>query len=82
MIERDERLAELASLSQGLGAAWPTLKPWLDERKDLLMRELVNSNDEQTRGRIKELAELLDLPERLRHEAIALQQPQQESDLP
>jgi hypothetical protein len=80
---KDERLAELAMLSQGLSAAWPTLSQWLIERKDRFTQDLVNSDNAETRGRIKELAEILELPERLRNEAIALQQPQQEEgDLP
>lgn len=79
---KDERLAELALLSQGLNAAWPTFSKWLNERKERYLRELVEKDNDQTRGRLKELQVILELPQGLQDEALALQQPQQESDLP
>lgn len=83
MDDRDARLSELGALSQGLSAAWPTLSKWLNERKDKYLRELVEKDSEQTRGRLKELAELLGLPEQVQQEAVVLQQTQQqESELP
>lgn len=81
--EAQERLAQIAPLQQGLHAAWATLKPWLEARKAELITKLVSANDEQTRGRIKEVEDLLALPERLQQEAEAIAAPQQvEGDLP
>lgn len=79
---KDERLAQLAQMQQGLNSAWPTLSTWLLERKDRFTRELIETNDEETRGRIKELVTILELPQGLQDEAIALQLPPQESELP
>lgn len=76
--EAEERLAQIAPLQHGLQAAWITLKPHLERRRAELITKLVTANDEQTRGRIKEVDDLLDLPERLQQEAVALATPQQE----
>lgn len=78
-----ERLAQITPLQHALQAAWTTLKPHLEARRAELIAKLVSANDEQTRGRIKELDELLELPERLQQEAIGLATPQQEeAELP
>lgn len=79
----EERLAEISPLQHGLLASWPTLKPYLEARRLLLTGKLVLEDNEQTRGRIKELNDLLELPERLQQEAVNLQQPPQvEGELP
>jgi hypothetical protein len=59
--EAQERLAQIAPLQQGLQAAWTTLKPYLEQQRRQLLTQLVACNDEQTRGRIKELDELAGL---------------------
>lgn len=66
----------------GLQAAWPTLRPELKRQYDELITQLVTANNDETRGRIKQLAELLELPNTLQREAEDLQQPQQEAELP
>lgn len=81
--EAQERLSQIAPLQQGLDAAWTTFKPHLEKRKRELIAQLVAVNNDETRGRIKELDDLLGLPERLQQEAMSLQQPQQqEAELP
>lgn len=75
---KDERLAEIAVLQQGLTAAWPTLSKYLIDRMTVFTSELVNADNSETRGRIKELAFLLELPQGLHEEAMALRQPEQE----
>lgn len=72
---------EISSLYGALSGAWPILKPWLQERKDELTALLVSVNDEQTRGRIKELDDILKLPERLQNESIGFQNVQEEEGL-
>lgn len=74
-------------LQQGLQAAWTTLKPYLEQQRREWAAKLLNACAEYDtnicRGRIKELDDLLGLPERLQQEAIDLQQPQQEeAELP
>lgn len=81
--EAQARLAEIAPLQQALEAAWGPLAKCLNERKAAHVLKLVASNDDQVRGRIKEIDDLLALPERLHQEAMSLQQPQQEeAELP
>lgn len=81
--EAQERLAQIAPLQQGLQAAWPTLKPELEKWRRELTAKLIASNDDETRGRIKGLNDLLELPERLQQEAQSLSAPQQkEGELP
>lgn len=79
---KDERLAEIAMLQQGLTAAWPTLSKYLIDRITRFTSELVQADNSETRGRIKELASLLELPQGLQDEAITLRQPPQESEFP
>lgn len=78
-----DRLAEIAPLQQALDAVWLTLKPHLERRRRKLVEELVYCEGEATRGRIKELDDLLALPEQLQQEAQSLTAaPQEEGDLP
>jgi hypothetical protein len=77
-----ERLAQIMALQAGLQAAWPTLQVHLEKRRLELITKLVSTNDEGVRGRIKEVDNLLGLPEELQQEAIALAAPQQEGELP
>lgn len=85
--EAQERLAQIAPLQQGLEAAWTTLKPHLESRRRELVAQLLKACAEYDtnllRGRIKELDDLLGLPERLQQEAQSLQiAPQEEGELP
>lgn len=78
----NDRLAQIQPLQMSLATAWPMLEPWLIARKNDLVRELVAVESDQVRGRIKELDNLLGLPERLQQEALSLQYPQEEAELP
>lgn len=86
MMEPKDRLAQIMSLQAGLAAAWSTLEAHLESRRSELVENLVTGSDaigdQLTRGRIKELTELLGLPERLQQEAQSLTAPQQEAELP
>jgi hypothetical protein len=77
-MEVKERLAELMLLQGALSAGWNSLKGHLEKRKAELVVGLISHDDEQMRGRIKELDDLLGLPERLQREAEGLTAPQQE----
>jgi hypothetical protein len=78
-----ERLAQIAPMQQALSVVWTALEKHLRERKADLVLRLVSKNDDEVRGRIKEIDDLLELPERLQQEAVSLQQPQQEeAELP
>jgi hypothetical protein len=79
----NERLAEILPLQQALAASWTFLKVYLEQRKRELVTDLVAADDEQKRGRIKEINDLLELPERLQQEAVNLQQkPQEPAEYP
>lgn len=78
----EEELARIGALQQGLNAAWPTFSKWIDERMSDLLLTLIDKDNEQTRGRIKQLRDLKDLPVQLRAQAEALQAPQQVEELP
>lgn len=81
-MDSKDRIAELMALMGGLSAAWPTLSRHLSARRNDCLEQLVAANDEEIRGRIKELNDLLELPERLQQEAFSLQHPQQDAELP
>lgn len=61
---------------------WEVLSKYLQDRKDHLIVGLVASDNDQTRGRIKEINDLLELPSRLQQEAIHLQEAKQEAEIP
>ena len=78
----EERLAEIAPLQQVLTVAWPLLKDHVEKWRSELVLALVSQNNDETRGKIKCLDELLELPYRLQSESMSLQHPQQEAELP
>lgn len=63
-----ERIDQIGTTLEALRPAWPHLLFILQERADSLMLELVAQNDEQKRGRIKALRELMELPQTLQQE--------------
>lgn len=72
---REEVEARIAQLSRALDAfsnSWPALSALIGERIADHTNSLISENNEQTRGAIKELRALLDLPEALQHEREAL----------
>lgn len=78
----DDRLAEIMVLQGALSSCWTPLEKHLQALKNDYLTRLVAENNDETRGRIKELNDLLELPERLQQDAMNLQHPQQEAELP
>lgn len=64
----DDRITYLNTTLASLDHAWPHILPELRARVDDLTLNLIGANDEQTRGRIKELRWLISLPDTLRSE--------------
>lgn len=62
-----ERLNELNTLMPAL-SSWPLISAEIKHRIAELTERLVAQNNEETRGAIKELRYLIDLPETLRSE--------------
>lgn len=58
----DERLGELTNQIQAIQNGWPFFSPLLQERIETLTRQLIQRDDPETRGRIKALQELKELP--------------------
>jgi hypothetical protein len=69
-------------LQQALAAAWGPLEKHLRERKADLVLKLVSKNDDEVRGRIKEIDDLLELPERLQQEAVICSNRRKPADYP
>jgi hypothetical protein len=59
------RIEEIDRTLGALREAWPTVRTLLKEREDRLIADLIGQDNEQTRGRIKALRELMELPETL-----------------
>lgn len=60
-----ERLEHINRLLSGLGSVWHLLRAEIQARVDSLTDDLITRDDEQKRGAIKELRNLLELPEAL-----------------
>lgn len=67
-----QRLDQLNQWLPALETAWPALAPLLEERRMRYVKQLIAADDEQRRGRIKELSDLLELPSRLQQELMEL----------
>lgn len=63
-----ERLGELEQQLRAIEGGWPTIAALLQERIEALTTRLISGNDEETRGRIKALIELQQLPVTLQQE--------------
>ena len=70
----NERLAEIQTLQSAILPIWSILSKELLSQRQFWAEKLVVINDEQVRGRIKAIDLLLDLPDSLQQEAIALKQ--------
>jgi hypothetical protein len=68
LTEAEERLALLQRQIQAIQNGWPFFLALLQERIEKHTAALVNKNDEETRGRIKALQELKELPVTLQQE--------------
>lgn len=62
------RLDYLNTTLSAFDTAWPKLAGEIQSRIDHLTLKLISANDDETRGAIKELRDLLNLPESLRYE--------------
>lgn len=68
MISLEERATEIIQQASVLDRCWATVSALLDERITKFTKELVNHNNEETRGRIKALEDLKELPAQLQSE--------------
>lgn len=64
----EERLTQIDATLTALRNVWPVVLPVLQDKATSLTAELIGQDNEQTRGRIKQLRELMDLPETLHQE--------------
>jgi hypothetical protein len=79
----EERLSQILSLQSSIGNSWESISQVIQERKSELLVKLVEKEDPETRGRIKELNFLLELPNRLQQESMSItNHAQQEGEIP
>jgi dihydroorotase len=64
----EDRLAEIDQTLEALRPAWPHLRVLLEGKRADLTVQLIAQDNEQVRGRIKALGDLLELPETLQQE--------------
>lgn len=67
-MDSNERRGHVPALYSSLPGSWPLLEKELAHLRAQFVADLIVSNDEQKRGRIKMIDELLRLPETLRQE--------------
>ena len=67
------RISEISALT-GMLQLWPTLRPELERQKLALVDNLVTQENEQIRGRIKQINDFIDLPSALNQELRGLQE--------
>lgn len=69
----EDRLGQLNETLAAIGPAWPHIARFLKQRAEEMTESLISADNEQTRGRIKQLRELLNLPETLQQERDGIQ---------
>jgi hypothetical protein len=67
-LTHEERLDAINAGLEAIHNGWPFFMSVLNERIEDHTRSLVQQNNDETRGRIKALQELLELPESLTQE--------------
>lgn len=67
-MKAEARLAEIEQTLAAITSGWPWLAVELNRRVQELTTQLVNADNEQTRGRIKALQDILELPVTLQQE--------------
>ena len=67
------RIGEISALIN-LMQLWPTLRPELERQKLDLVNSLVMQENEEVRGRIKQINDFMDLPSALNQELRGLQE--------
>ena len=73
--DEKERIEQIDRTLNVLRDAWPVLLPILKEKADGMTLALIGQDSEQTRGRIKQLRELMELPETLYQERQGIGEP-------
>ena len=63
-----ERISQITRTLDAIRSGWPLLTEEIDSRISALTEQLVNNDNEQTRGAIKELRRLRDMPDSLKQE--------------
>jgi len=64
----NERLTQISTVLEATKTGWPFLLEILNEQVRVLTEQLVNQDNEQTRGRIKALLWVMELPDTLTQE--------------
>ena len=64
----NERLAEISKTLEAIHNGWPFFLGLIKEREAELTEALINNDNEQSRGAIKELRRLANMPEMLKQE--------------
>lgn len=67
-MSQDTRIAEIQKTLEAIHHGWPFLLAHIDQQIAGLTEKLINNDNEQARGAIKELRRLRELPETLTHE--------------
>lgn len=68
----ERRIGDISRFMEAMSHGWPFLSAELKRRADDLTESLVSTNNEETRGRIKQLRDVLDMPEALASERQSL----------
>lgn len=64
----NERLTEISKCLEAIHSGWPFFLDLIRTREAELTESLINNDNEQHRGAIKELRRLADMPESLKQE--------------
>lgn len=64
----EQRIEQISAGLESIRGGWPFLSQLFKEEAERLTVELIGQDNEQTRGRIKALRELMELPETLQQE--------------
>lgn len=75
-----ERIAYITEWLERTKAAWPLVAAEIDAKVSDLTVQLINNDNEQTRGRIKALRDMKELPETLLSELEGMRAPLSEED--
>lgn len=75
-----ERIAQINQTLTAIQTGWLFLCAELDERINSLTAQLISADNEQTRGRIKALRDLKELPDTLTQEREGIQAALSEQD--
>lgn len=73
--EAEARLTQITALFSAMQGAWPAIAVELGLRQQDLIASLISQNNDETRGRIKQLNDLIDLPNSIYQEMQNLKQP-------